>query len=188
MNLSLVLALITILALQHSSTIFAPISISYEPVQAAPRMIREGEESGSSLSSELATVIVYLNDLAQRSRIIRDWFIENQTFSWERMRITPGVDTDLLEARFHVANAEAFSAALGDMKRAKSELDEADGYLQNALRTAASDLQPFIRAIHDELTDAKSEVETGDPDTDVTDDQIKTDLDWVVQTLHDARR
>jgi hypothetical protein len=141
-------------------------------------MIGKGAESGSSLGSELATVIIYLHDLAQRSGIIRDWFIENQTFSWERMRITPGVET--------VANAEALSAALGDKKRAKSELDKADGYLQNALRTAASELQPFIRAIHNELTDAKSEVETGNPDTDVTDDQIKTDLDWVLQTLHDA--
>jgi hypothetical protein len=171
MNLCFMLVLITILALQRSAAVFAPVDLENETV----------------LGDEFRTVITNLTQLARRSTIIKDWYLENQTSSWERMRLAPAVETDLFEARFHVANAEAVSAATGDTRWIESELDRADGYLQSALKTIANDLRPFVRAIRIELADAKLEIEEDSPDTDIRDEQIKTDMDWLIDAVHDRR-
>jgi len=100
------------------------------------------------------------------------------------MRAAPGVENDLLEARFHVANAAALSAATGDRHRTKTELDRADKCLQKAIGVVGEDFRPFVSAVRGELTQAKRELDMADPDTDTRDEQIKIDLDAVLQALH----
>ena len=185
LNLCFMLALITILILQHSAAVVGPINSLTGSTEGAPPFQNVGDDT--SLGEGLKTFFVYLSDLEQRSRIIKDWYIESQSFSWQTIRLAPGTETDLVEARFHVANAEAVSAATGDTRRSEVELDRADGYLQHALKNISSDLQPFVRAIRIELTDTKAELEKGEPDTDIRDEQIKTDVDWILQALHDQR-
>ena len=182
LNLCFLLILITILALQHSAAVFAPFDRSYESLDQS--LGADKVRGHASLNNGLWTVIDYLRELGQRSRIIKDWYLENRTNSWDRMRAAPGVETDLLEARFHVANAGALSAVTGDRHRAKTELDRADKCLQKAIGVVGEHLRPFVSAVRGELTQAKRELDMGDPDTDTRDEQIKIDLDAVLQALH----
>src|SRR5215203_2598523 len=110
LNLCFLLILITILTLQHSAAVFAPFERSDGSVDQP--LGAHKVQGDASLDNDLRTVIDHLSELGQRSRIITDWYLENQTSSWDRMRGTPGVENDLLEARFHVANAAASRSAI----------------------------------------------------------------------------
>ena len=181
LNLCFLLILITILTLQHSAAVFAPFERSDgsgDPL-GAHRL-----RGNASLDNGLWTALDYLSELGQRSRIIKDWYLENRTPSWDRRRAAPGVENDLLEARFHVANAAALSAATSDRHRTTTELDRADKCLQKAMGGVGEHLRPFVSAVRGELTQAKRELDRGDPDTDTRDEQIKIDLDAVLQALH----
>ena len=182
LNLCFLLILITILTLQHSAAVFAPFERSDgsgDPPLGAHRV-----RGNASSDNGLWTALDYLSELGQRSRIIKDWYLENRTPSWDRRRAAPGVENDLLEARFHVANAAALSAATSDRHRTTTELDRADKCLQKAMGGVGEHLRPFVSAVRGELTQAKRELDTGDPDTDTRDEQIKIDLDAVLQALH----
>src|SRR5262245_33790059 len=67
-----------------------------------------------------------LDNLWQRSIIMQQWMLENKTSAWQRMHPTSGAEADLVEARFHVANAEVFAAALGEKTKTQLELDRAE--------------------------------------------------------------
>jgi hypothetical protein len=133
------------------------------------------------------SIIDYVNDLWQRAMIMRQWILEYETTYWGKVHAMSGAEDDLVEARFHVANAEVFGVALVKKQRARVELDRADDYLQKALPLVAQDMMPVLKAIEKELTDAKTELETVDPDTEASDEQIKTDLDWAIASLHGER-
>jgi hypothetical protein len=185
MNLCFLLVLITVLALQHSAAVFAPTETLYEATDDDRGS--QKVQSNPTLTRRLSIAVGYLSDLAQRSRIIKEWNLEYNTASWERLRAAPGAESDLVDARFHVANAEVFGVATGNKQRAQTELDRADRCLRNALGAVASDMQPTVRAIQTELMDAKAELEMDYSDSDIIDEQIKIDLDWLLHALHDHR-
>jgi len=116
--------------------------------------------------------------------IIKEWLLENEAASWGRIRATRGAETDLVEARFHVANAEVFGAATGEKQRAKVELDRADRYVQKALPIVGDGALLALEAIRKELTAAKMDLEMAGPQTETSDEHIKTDFDRVINSLH----
>jgi chromosome segregation ATPase len=98
-----------------------------------------------------------------------------------------GAASDLLDARFHVANAEAFGAATGEIQKAETELDRADRDLQTALPLVTTSLHPALNAIRKELSDAKSQLEDIEPANANAEEQIKADLDQAITSLHGER-
>ena len=192
LNFLFVLVLITFLALQHSASVFAPAETRYEPVSNGSyrgRFYAESDQAWSSirLASGLGTALGHLSDLWQRSMIMKEWLLEYQTSYWERIDAARGAESDLVEARFHVANAEVFGAAMGEQQRAKIELDRADRYLQKAVPLVADNTLPALEAVRNELTAAKMDLETVDPKTQTGDERIKADLDRVINSLHGKR-
>ena len=181
MNLCFILVLITIVALRHSAVVFVPDKFSYE--SANNRGLFQKHRIVSSLGNQIQAALGNLSDMGQRSRIIKEWFLEYKNASWEILRAARGAESDLVQARFHIANAEALGAATGHKQRAKKELIRADGYLQHAVTDVASNLKPVVNAIRKEITDAKFGLEMDRPDTDINDEQIKNDLDSVIQLL-----
>ena len=129
----------------------------------------------------------YLNSLWQRAMIMRQWRVEYDTANWGKVHAKSGAEDDLIEARFHVANAEVFGVALVKKHRAKIELDSADRYLQKALPLVTQDLMPILKAIEKKVNDAKTDLGTANPDAEASDEQIKTDLDWAIASLHGER-
>ncbi len=116
--------------------------------------------------------------------IMKEWLLEYETTYWEGIYAARGAENDLVEARFHVANAEVFGAATGEKQRAKVELDRADRYLQKALPVVGDNALLALEAIRNELTAAKMDLETLDPTTQTSDERIKADLDRVINSLH----
>jgi len=193
LNFFFVLVLITFLALRHSASVFAPAETAYETSHYDPFKTQASVLSGQSgigdpLSFRYRIAIGYLSDLWQRSMIIKEWWLENDTASWERIRAARGAATDLVEARFHVANAEVFGAATGEKQRAKVELDRADRYLQKALTDVGDNTQLALEAIRKELTATKMDLETVNPEPQTRDERIKAELDRVINELHGKRR
>ena len=192
LNFFFVLVLITFLALQHSASVFAPAETRYEPVSNGSyrgRFYAASDQawSGIRLVSGLGTALGHLSDLWQRSMIMKQWLLENQTSYWERIDAAPGAENDLVEARFHVANAEVLGAATGEKQRAKIELDRADRYLQKAVPLVADNTLPALEAIRKELSAAEMDLEMTDPKTQTRDERIKTDLDRAINSLHGKR-
>lgn len=192
MNLCFVIVLITILALQHSASVFAPAESRYDPVSYVPYQgylraesgrLRSGDRSGNRLT----TALDYLSDLWRRSMIIKQWMLEYETTYLERLRTARGTESDLVEARFHVANAEVFGAAMGEQQRAKIEIGRADLDVQKALPLVAVNMMPALEAIRKELADTKMELEMAAPNTETSDEQIKADLDRAIASLHGKR-
>jgi hypothetical protein len=181
MNLCFVLIVVTTLALRHSGSVFSLAETAHR--STISDAISEKGELHNPLGQGLKNSLTDLRDLWHRSTILKIWFLESQTTSWARMRAAPGAEFDFVEAVFHVANAEVFGAAMGERRRAKIELDNADRYLQDAQTTVASDLLPLINAIRTEITDAKIELDIGYPDREFRGEQIKTDLHGLIQTL-----
>ena len=182
MNLCFVLVVVTTLALRHSNSVFSLAETAHRSTTSDA--ISEKGAVHNPLGEGLKTSLTHLRDLWHRAMILKLWFLESQTTSWERMRTAPGAESDFVEARFHVANAEVFGAAIGERQRAKIELDSADRYLQDAQTTVAGDLLPVVKAIRREITDAKIALDIGYPDAVFSGEQIKTDLDGLIQTLN----
>jgi hypothetical protein len=192
LNLCFVVVLITILALQHSASVFAPAETRYElvnddPYETHPRAVSGQAWNGGPLGDRLRTAIGYLSDLWRRSMIIKEWLLEYETTYWERIRPQRGAESDLVEARFHVANAEVFGAATGERQRAKVELDRADHYLRKAVLLVGDNTLPALEAVRKELTAAKMDLEMADPKTQTSDERIKADLDRLIISLHGKR-
>jgi hypothetical protein len=189
LNFLFVLVLITFLALQHSAAVFAPTETRYEPVSNDSYHGRFHVESDQlwsriRLGRGLGTALGQLNDLWQRSMIMKEWLLEYQTSYWGNIYAARGAENDLVEARFHVANAEVFGAAMGEQQRAKVELDRADRYLQKALPLIAVNTLPAVEAIRKELSAAKMDLGMAHPNIQTSDERIKMDVDRVINSLH----
>ena len=156
-------------------------------------LARSGEGSsnadsvvGSSLIDTVPgmSMIDDLNGFWQRAMIMRQWIDEYETANWGKAHAASGAEDDLIEARFHVATAEVFAVALAKKQRAEVELASAERYLRKALPLVRQEMAPILEAIEKELADAKTGLETTDPDAEASDEQIKIDLDWAIASLH----
>lgn len=181
LNLIFLLILITVLAIHHSATVLAPDKSALERVSYEP-----GGPNDGSWGAKVQIAVDYLGSLWGRALIIKQWTLEYRAASLTSMFAPRGAESDLAEARFHVANAEVFSSATGEIQKAETELDRADDYLQKAIPLVAAKLRPTLNAIRQEVSEAKLELQSADPESE-SDEQIKVDLDWAIAALHDKR-
>jgi hypothetical protein len=190
LNLCLLLVVITILALHHSASFFAPFEGRFNPArdQGYSYAVTDPVASSGCSGSSLRTALGSLSELWRRSMIMKQWMLEYEASYWEKLRAARGAESDLVEARFHVSNAEVFGAAIGDKQRAKVELGRADRYLKKALPLVADDTLLTLETIRKELSSTKLDLERAGPNTYTSDERIKTDLDDMISLLHRKRR
>ena len=193
LNLCLLLVVITILALHHSASFFAPFegrfnAVNYARDRGYSYAVTDPAGSSGRSGSSLMTALGSLSELWQRAMIMKQWMLEYEATYWEKLRAARGAESDLVEARFHVSNAEAFAAAIGEKQRAKVELGRADRYLKKALPLVADDTLLALETIRKELSAAKLELEQAGTDTYTSDERIKTDLDHMISLLHRKQR
>jgi len=184
---------ITILALHHSASFFAPFDGRFNPLNYArdrghSYAVTDPVPSGGRSGSGPRTALASLSELWRRSMIMKQWMLEYEASYWEKLRAARGAESDLVEARFHVSNAEVFGAAMGEKQRAKVELGRADRYLKKALPLVADDTLVAVETIRKELSAAKLDLERAGTDTYTSDERIKTDLDHMSSLLHRKRR
>jgi hypothetical protein len=181
MIMGFVLALITIFVLQQTAL--------FPPTNAARRLASPGAKflvTTPTIFSHSALTLdrTRFGNLLHRSVIIKSWYLDAQAISWAKSRAGFGAESDLLEARWHVGNAEAFAAAMDEPQKARSELDRADELMQRVLPAINQDLQFIVQAIRSEIEKGKYQLDRGDSNSEALDEQIKTDLDWIIDTVH----
>jgi len=181
-NLCLVLFLIAVYFLQRAN------SVSDSSALGPAALVRIADESlsASGIEPTIASASEYLDNAFQRGRIFTDWLMEYNTTSWQRSQSSSQGETDLVEARFHVANAEVYREAMRRSQQAKVELSQAE----NFLRAAEPLLNPHIAI---ELTGVRQRLENAearnqeDQSSQMTRfESIKEELDQLIDELHAA--
>lgn len=183
-NLVFVLILITLMALRQSASVFAPAGHDDRARDDNPGWSQVDTAAAAHSKSALND----LRNLWDRTLIMKEWMVEYQAASWQGMFAPHGAASDLLDARFHVANAEAFGAATGEIQKAEIELDRADRDVRTALPLVAPTMLPSLAAIRKELSDAKLQLENVESGDVAADEQIKADLDQAIASLHGERQ
>jgi hypothetical protein len=109
--------------------------------------------------------------------------LETETTYWETLRAKSGAEADLVEARFHLANAEVFAAAMGDPQKATIELDRAEGYLVAAQPSVEKNTLPAMALIKKEIGAARLNLESINSENFDGYERLKIDLDHLIKIV-----
>jgi hypothetical protein len=182
-NLCFVLLLITLLAIQHSVSVFAPPAHGSAMESQGLGFMLEGKSPGS-LQSKFSRVAVVLNDAWHRGLIFNEWLMEYNTSQWRIFSASSPAETDLIEAKFHVVNAEVFTEAMRENERAIKELVRAETSLQAAQTIVKANLAAQLTTVREEIRDAEVDEQSEKAFSSVPFETIKANLDHLIQILH----
>ena len=140
-----------------------------------------------SRSGRLRPAAAYLYDMWRRGMVLKEWTIEYNAFRWEILRASSPAESDLLDARFHVANAEVFTEALSKSTRAIRELDRAEISLRAAETLVKPSLARQVKTIDDEITAAETHEQAEDTFSTMPFETIKVHLDHLIAMVRSAR-
>lgn len=114
--------------------------------------------------------------------VMREWLLESNSSQWEIFNAANPAETDLLEARFHVSNAEVLAAAMCENDRAAKELARAENSLEAVQALVNRSLTPQLKTVESEISAAeRSEADWGS--ANVPFETIKTNLDHLIRTV-----
>ena len=122
----------------------------------------------------------------RRAMIMREWLLEYNSSQWEIFNAANPAETDLIEARFHVSNAEVFAAAMSENDRAVKELARAESSLEAVQALVNGSLAPELKTLESEITAA----ERGKADpafSNIPFTTIKTNLDHLIQIVRSSQ-
>ena len=171
-NLCFFALLIGMFAQQHSHPVFAPFS-----------EVAATDSGASRLSFGKAAHVV--QDFWHRGIVVKEWLMEYNLAQWEILSPSGPAETDLLEARFHVANAEVFTAAMGENARAIKELARAETAVEAVQSLVQPKLIPRLAIIRDEILAAEAEEKSS---STAPFEAIKTDLDRLIAIVRSSAR
>jgi hypothetical protein len=188
LNLCFVILLITVLNLRHSVSVFGPTAHGWAETDSDTAQghayLSDGElPLGRRSAASLGDAASFLRDTWRRGMVIKEWLMEYNTAQWEILSSSSPAETDLLEARFHVANAEVFTEAMRENDRAVKELLRAENSLQAVQTLVKPNWAPQLTTIRDEITAAESLERTKATFTSAPFETIKTDLDHLIVHL-----
>lgn len=183
LNLCFVILVITLLALQHSSSVFGPTA--HSDTSQTFELASDAESPGTlHAAADLNRAVAYLYDMWRRGMVLKEWTIEYNAFRWEILRASSPAESDLLDARFHVANAEVFTEAMSKNSRATRELDRAEASLRAAGALVEPSLSREVKTIDDEIA---AREQTEDTFSTMPFETIKTHLDHVIAMVRSAK-
>ena len=186
-NLCFVLILVTLLAIQHSVSVFAPAAHGSAIEAQGVGFILDGKSPGS-LQAKFSRAAVVLNDAWHRGLIFDEWLMEYNASQWKILSASSPAETDLIEAKFHVINAEVFTEAMRENKRAIKELARAETSLQAAQTIVKANLAAQLTTVRKEIRDAEVDEQSEKAFSTVPFETIEANLDRLIQILHWNRR
>lgn len=179
LNLCFVLLVITLLSIQHSATVFGPGRDQWD----RHAFTLHGESPRSRVPAEFSRAAAFLNDTWRHGKIFNEWLMEYNASQWEIFRASSPAETDLLDARFHVGNAEVFTEAMSETDRAIKELDRAAISLQEVQTLVKPDLARQLTNISAKITAAEMNEQKGDTIPSAPFETIKADLDQLIRVV-----
>jgi hypothetical protein len=187
-NLCFVVLVITLLSIQHSAAVFGPAA----HIRLATRgdyseengFTSEGESRRSlRIPAEFRRAAAFLADTWRRGKVFNEWLMEYNASQWEIFRASSPAETDLLEARFHIANAEVFADAMSESDRAIKELDRAAISLQEMQTLVKPNLALQLTTLSAEITAAEMNEKKGAVFSTAPFETIKANLDHLIEIL-----
>lgn len=181
------MVLITFLAIRQSVSVFGPGA----PMHVAPgrEQIHERPLNGpyflrTSIAMELARAVELVDDAWRRAILFEEWRMEYTAAQWDLFRASTRTETDLIDARFHVANAEVFTDAMHQNERAIKELVRADLLLQDAQSAVQDFMTDRLHSVRAEIKAAEAKERTEDGTSTVRFETLKQDIDRLIDRLH----
>jgi hypothetical protein len=110
--------------------------------------------------------------------------MEYTAAQWDLFRASTRTETDLIDARFHVANAEVFTDAMHQNERAIKELVRADLLLQDAQSAVQDFMTDRLHSVRAEIKAAEAKERTEDGTSTVRFETLKQDIDRLIDRLH----
>ena len=192
LNLCFVVLVIALLALQHSSSVFGHTAhnkaLTNSDTSQTFELASDAQSSGTlHAAADLNQALAYLYDMWRRGMVLKEWTIENNAFRWEILRASSPAESDLLDARFHVVNAEVFTEAMSKNTRAIRELDRAESSLKAAEALVEPSLAREVKTIDDEIAAAETHEQTKDTFSTMPFETIKAHLDNVIAMVRSAK-
>jgi hypothetical protein len=174
-NLCFFALLIGVFAHQHAHIIFAPPS----------EMAATESDSPAAGFAKAAHLV---EDFWRRGVLVKEWLMEYKLSQWEILSTRGPAETDLLEARFHVANAEVFTAVMGENDRAIKALARAETAVEAVQSLVQPKLIPRLAAVRDEILAAEAEKKSSSIASTAPFEAIKTDLDRLITIVRSSAR
>ncbi len=115
--------------------------------EEAKKLEKEVHDLKNSVHETTQTTTSRLSSLFERFEALAEREAERIYSDWQSMRLKSNVRADLVEARLHVTYAESYLITLGDLSKAREDLEICNAYLDRALKNA----EPEIRAKISEL-------------------------------------
>jgi hypothetical protein len=188
LNLCFALLLTTLLTMQRSAWVTGPdrgyVFVSYD--RKPSRSVFEPAWNDRPPDA-LRISIGFLSDLWRRSIMVREWMLECETTYWETLRAASGAEADLVEARFHLANAEVFASALGEPQKAKIEFERAENYLMVAQPSVEKNALPVLAKIKKEIDAARLDLGSSNSENFERYERLKIDLDHLIATTRSQK-
>ena len=190
-NLCFVLFLMGIFATRHLVPVIHPTANGFRLVdydaQPKPDDFAAQRPMSTTIQRSLKMFIGDLSDLWERAMIMRLWMLEYQTTYWTKAHATTGAEADLLEARFHVANAEVFDAAMNQQSRAKIELKRAESSITETRPLIEARARVNLELIEQEIGAVSINPKTARVEESAPYEKIKSDLDRLIERLRVAK-
>ncbi|HEX7233281.1 MAG TPA: hypothetical protein VF452_23070 [Candidatus Binatia bacterium] len=155
-------------------------------------LIGQNDETDSESNNEMSQMIVrpaeitgavsFLETTWRRAMVMREWLLEFNSSQWEIFNAANPAETDLLDARFHLSNAEVLADAMSENDRAVTELTRAENSLHAVQTLIDPRLDPQLKTLETEIIAA----EKSRPDvvlSTVPFENMKTELDHLIQTV-----
>jgi hypothetical protein len=142
----------------------------------------------SQLSAFFTDIADHLAQVWQRAEILAEWPIENDTAHWYESYAPTSVEKDLIEARFHVENAEVYVWSIKNRQKTMAELNQAERFVQNARPLIKRPALMTIDAVTKELEIMKSNIPGEGASRPANYETVKTDLDRVIDWVRTTGR
>src|SRR5919108_2663236 len=188
LELCFVILLITVLAIQHSVAVFGPTThggaVTYRYPSGSYPLWFDSEFSTRLRAPEnFSRAAAFFDDAWQRVMVFEEWWMDYTASQWELFNASSPAETDLLEARFHVANAEVFTDVMSENDRAMKELARAETSLHAARTIAGAHINPQLSTISEEIAAAEIHERTENSFSTIPFETIKADLDRLIEVL-----
>ena len=188
LNLCFIVLAITIFAIQHSVALFGPPAYSKavtgsDPLERYAFTLNDEFPKSLRGPAEVSRAAAFLHDIWHRGKVFNEWLMEYHTSQWQLFRASNPTETDLIEARFHVANAEVFTEGMSENDRAIKELDRAAKSLQAVQTLIKDNLAPEVTTVRAEITAAELNEQTEDPFSTIPFETIKANLDHLIEIV-----
>jgi hypothetical protein len=191
LNLTFFILLLTIMTMQR----LAPgTKLSEDDLtefsESAPAVRRSSVRLIDGYTSQLSASFTHsAEDVAQawrQAEILAEWPIENDTTQWEKAYASTNVEKELIEARFHVENAEVYEWAIKNRQKTMVELKQAEGFLENARPLIKNPALATVEQVTKELELMKIDTMGEGASRPANYEIIKTDLDQVIGWVRTA--